>query len=363
MNNFTSQLNKVVEALPSEYDKQVLLDLYKQFYPNQWSELIGRYEYYRAKDEQLVSVGKKRRYYHKSPINFFYSLAKVKLICSDGYRLKHKNNYIEENRVQAVNYLKAKIQKPKCIPVGLQFTDPYHLDIFISAYNRHGSTQNEKIEIVNELKKFKTKETIIFFQKINDAERNTQIRNMAFEHLQSIGAYVQKRRGFKGKKKDYYHSTDKFIVTPADLADRLKCGGIQSKKEFDVFISHSYKDNKLVNEVMVELNKHGLSIYCDWTSDNDFLRRNLASEYTEIVLKARLSQSKYVLFLQTDNSVDCGGDFLSKWVKMELDHAIKNGKDIFCINVSSQLPLFSEVTSSADKYKLTTDEANKLRIQ
>lgn len=361
MRGFTPQLTKVANTLPIEYDKNLLLEHYKKFYPNQWNTLINRYDYYFGKDLQLFSIGKKKRYNHKNPIIFFYSLAKVKQICSDAYKRKHKASYCEDGRQKAIEVLKKKVKKPKEISSKLQFTDPYHLSVFISAYHKRGSTQHDKLEIVNELKKFKTKETIKFFQKLNDSERNRQIRNIAFEHLQSIDAYVRKRKGFKGKKKSYHTYTDKFIVTPADLVEKLKRGGIQSKKAFDLFISHSYKDNKLVNKWISELNKHGLHIYCDWTSDNDFLKRELVSEFTEVVLKERISQSSKVLFLQTENSVSIDGEVLSPWVKMELEYASTTKKEIRCINSTPLPPLFIEVAAILSEFKIDTSEINKLR--
>ena len=357
---FTTQLAKVATTLPLEYDKNLLLERYKKFYPNQWTLLINRYDYYLCKDLQLVSVGKKKRYNHKNPINFFNSLEKVKQICSDGYKRKHKASYCEEVRQQAIETLKKNIKNPKEISSKLQFTDPYHLDVFISAYHKRDSTQHNKLEIVNELKKFKTKETIKFFQKLNDSERNSQIRNIAFEHLQSIDAYVRKRKGFKGKKKSYHIDTDKFIVTPADLVDKLKQKGIQSKKTFDLFISHSYKDNKLVSKLIPELNKNGFHIYCDWTSDDDFLKRELVSEFTEVVLKERISQSNKVLFLQTENSVNIDGEVLSPWVKMELEYATGAKKEIECINTTLLSPLFTEVTIITSDFKIETSKIKKL---
>lgn len=360
MKGFTPQLIKIAAALPIEYDKQTLLVNYKEFYPNQWNALIARYDYYFNKDLHLVSVGKKRRYNHKNPINFFYSLAKVKQICSDVYKQKHKALYCETGRQEAIEALKKKVKKPKEMPSNLQFTDPYYLDVFISAYHKRGSTQHDKLEIVNELKKFKTKGAIKFFQKLNDSERNNQIRNIAFEHLQSIDSFVRKRKIFKGRRQNYHIDTDDFIVTPADLVEKLKQDGIQGKKVFDIFISHSYKDNKLINGLVHELNKHGLHVYCDWTSDNDFLKRELLSEFTEVVLKERISQSSKVLFLQTENSVDIDGKVLSPWVKMELDYASETKKEIKCINATPLPPLFTEVIVTLSEFKIENSEIDKL---
>lgn len=352
MATFTPQLKKIVAALPFEYDKKIVLDHYKKFYPNQWLNLISRYNYYLSKDQHLVSIGKKKRYNHDNPIDFFYSLTKLKHICSENYKLDHKKSYCENRRETTIRDLTSKIKKPKTISSDLQFTDPYHLDIFTSAYHKRGATQHEKIEIVNEVKKFKTIETIIFFQKLNDSERNNQIRNMAFEHLQSIDAYVRKRKHFKGKTKDYHLNSDKFVVTPADLANKLKTGSIQSKKTFDLFISHSYKDNDLVRSLLPVLNANGFNIYCDWTSDNDFLKRELVSEYTETVIKIRIEQSAKILFLQTENSVNESREVLSPWVKVELEHASKTNKKILCINSTPLPALFAEMVLENNELNL-----------
>ncbi|EIJ2376140.1 hypothetical protein WOB69_08305 [Vibrio parahaemolyticus] len=73
----------------------------------------------------------------------------------------------------------------------------------------------DKIEIFNELKKYECNKTIDFFQKINDSERNNQIRRMAFEHLQKIGAFLRLR-------KNYTTERGPFDVTPKDLVDRIE---------------------------------------------------------------------------------------------------------------------------------------------
>lgn len=136
---------------------------------------------------------------------------------------------------------------------------------------------------------------------------------------------------------------DKFIFTPTDLANKLKSGSIQATKAFDLFISHSYKDNDLVRRLLPALSENGFNVYCDWTSDSDFLRRELVSEYTEAVIKIRIEQSARVLFLQTENSVNENGGILSPWVKVELEHASIINKEILCINFTPLSPLFGNI--------------------
>uniref|UniRef100_UPI00403F5583 TIR domain-containing protein n=1 Tax=Paenibacillus sp. FSL K6-2441 TaxID=2954679 RepID=UPI00403F5583 len=51
------------------------------------------------------------------------------------------------------------------------------------------------------------------------------------------------------------------------------------------------------------------------------------SEYTKVVLKKRIKQSKNIVFVRTKNSVE------SDWVKFELDYARAIGKPIYYIDL------------------------------
>ena len=57
---FTKPLSLIALALPYEYNKYTILELYKKFYPLGWKKLNQRYQLYRAKDKHLQEVGKKK---------------------------------------------------------------------------------------------------------------------------------------------------------------------------------------------------------------------------------------------------------------------------------------------------------------
>lgn len=358
-------LDKIVSTLPYEYEKIDLIDAYIKFYPNHWNKLKSRYDCYLKKDNFLLSVNKKTRYNHKTPHAFFYSLPKVKLILSDGFKKKHKMNFSHEKMVAAVDGLLLKKKPPKEVSSKLQSVDPAFLEYFILKYHKKGTELDKKIEIVNELKKYNTSNTVSFFQKLNDSENNNTIREIAFKHLQSINAFVRKRKKFKGKVKAYQIAQCHFNGTPEELVKRIKENDLQAKKTFDIFISHSYKDNTLVSKIKNELNRYGLHIYCDWTSDNDFLKRNSASNFTEAVLKYRLECSHKVLFLQTDNSINSDATFPSTWVKMEIDHAKISSKQILCLNLTNIAAISEIVNFTIDSefnFSIQPSEVNKLCI-
>lgn len=369
--SFTRPLNLISEALPFEYNKYLLLEMFKELFPLMWSSLNQRYEQYEGKDNFLTKVGKKKRYYHDEPDVFFFKLPKVKHMISDGQLAKHKKTFDEKSAQLAYESLLNKAEnkrhayenKISSINNDLQRVEPLYIDAFISAYHKKEITIQGKMEIFHELKKYNANRVIKFFQKLNDSERNNQIRRMAFEHLQKLGASVRLRKKFKGKVKSYNTETDSFNVSPEDLYQRLEANTVQSKKLFHVFISHSYQDSSLVRQVKACLNNHGLTVYCDWTSDNDFLKRSLVSDYTKMVLKKRIEQSKCIIFLQTQNAVNSDGSFTSPWILMEIEHASLIGKPIYGLNLSDYSGLFDQIKCTVNSSAEISDiEISKIRI-
>lgn len=368
---FTRPLKSISEALPAEYDKNILIGFFKELFPIEWDNLNKRYELYQSKDRFLREIGKKKRYFHDEPEVFFFNLPKVKHMLSTGQRAKHKKQFDSFNANTAHENLRIKAEKKKAnhaskmasINKDLQIVEPLYIDVFITSYHRKGVTIKDKIEIFNELSKYNCRKTVEFFQKLNDSERNNQVRKMAFEHLQKIGVHVRLRKNFKGKVKAYNSEKDNFNVSPADLYRRIESDSVQNKKSFNVFISHSYKDADLVRHLKDCLNGHQFTVYCDWTSDNDFLKRDQVGDFTELILKKRIEQSAAVVFLETSNSMSDDGSIISNWVQMEIDHATKLSKPIYYLNFSGNNSPFKLIkhTISNDALVITPDEVEKLR--
>ena len=335
----TNQLNSIKKILPEIYDGNILFDLYSEYFSTTIQILNERYEYYRSKDIFLRSVGKKKRYKILNSKDFFFSSQKVKHMLSYGQRLQHKQQYSEECKTDSLIKLEQKLNKSlskklviakKCEHI--QDIEPIYIDIFIKIYHR--SNHLEKILIFNELKKFNSNKTITFFYKLNDSEHNNQIRMMAFQHLQNLGKYVKVRKKFKGNKKSYHIDSTLPNYSPEELVKFLNSNSVESKKKYDIFISHSYLDKDLVKSTKNALNLKNLSCYYDWTSDQDFLKRNLISDYTKEVLKKRIEQSKALILVLTHNVI-ADGEITSEWIKMEIEHAKSVGKKICCLNFTN----------------------------
>lgn len=158
------------------------------------------------------------------------------------------------------------------------------------------------------------------------------IRSLAFKYLQDYGHYVKLRKNFKGKKKVYQTEIASLNAKkPEDLYNDLLNKNIQSQKVYDIFISHSTKDKKLVEEIIKIFNEQNQTCYCDWTMDQDYLKRNYTGEYTKQVLKVRMEQSKKLILLRTENSMQ------SDWVLFELKYFENLKKPIYIVESLEEL--------------------------
>lgn len=316
-------LDLVVETLKPDYSANDLLQAFKDYYPFEWKEICERWKVYSEKDEFLRQKKGHTRYNPLEPKEYFFSLKKVEYLLSKEFRKKHKQNYNEQFRVEKTNELRSqrnrKIEKRRKrieeYTEDSQRVDPGFLDALIYAYHDHRNSTSDKMEIFKEIQKFECEKAIQFFWRLNDSERNSELQNLAFMHLQKSGHYAKLRKGFKGKKKAYQTEKSAFYGTPQTLAEKLKDNrSAQSVKCYDLFISHSSGDKGFVRSIVAKANSQGMSCYVDWTSDNDFLKRSMVSDYTKEVLKVRMNQSKHLLYLSSHRSRN------SEWVSFELDY-------------------------------------------
>ena len=316
-------LDKIMCTLKPGYTAEDILEGLQKYYPKEWNTICERYEVYSDKDSFLKRVGKKKRYCPKKPEEFFYSLQKVKYLLSEGYRIKHERRYNEDARQNYCDEFEAKrsskIRKQRDNieknTRGQQSVDPGFLDALIYAYHRKENSTNDKLEIFKEIQKYDCDKSLEFFWKLNDSERNEEIRKLAFRHLQGTGHYVKLRKIFKGKRKSYMTEQSSFAGTPETLAVKLRNSkSAQRVKHYDLFISHSFKDRKIIYDIVANANDVGLNCYVDWVADDSFLKRDLVSEFTREVLKARMEESNKLLFVSSVNSR------ASEWVSFELQY-------------------------------------------
>lgn len=82
---------------------------------------------------------------------------------------------------------------------------------------------------------------------------------------------------------------------------------------YDVFLSHSLRDAKIVLGVKNWLELNGMKVYVDWIDDKQ-LDRSQVNSTTAETLRTRMRQSSSLLYVATDNSSQ------SKWMPWELGY-------------------------------------------
>lgn len=345
---WSRQIETIKPILPYEYGKEEIIALLKEFYPHEWQSVEYKYLYYKKKDEYIKKHTGRTRHNMPSASKLLDRVPLFQEIITDRYRsswhidfsldmqeLERQALYTKRNpKIDKVNK-KIAIAKAKT-----QQVTPTFIGKLIGLYERKNTSQKDRLYILFELKKYYNPTVINFFFKLNDTELNQQLRELAFQHLQSFNyeprARKQKYMSVHTKnikrrqylKKVYPYETYKIPETPQELEYRINNSKDQLIKEYDYFISHSSKDGISVQSLIVAENQQKKNVFCDWISDVDYLKRHLVSEATLKVIERRLEQSKALIFVESENSRN------SIWCKYELNYFRGLGKQIFVVTKS-----------------------------
>lgn len=346
---WTSQLKEVQSILPLKYDYNDIINLLKRFYPHEWKSVEIKYSYYNKKDIFLKKRFGKARYGMQKPEILIKKVPFCKKLMSPEFKENWYNQYTVATHDEAEKALWSK-RSPKIqridqkINVALEKTQqvtPSFLNKLIGLYERKNTSQKDKLYILQELKKYYSVHIIEFFFKLNDTELNKQLRYEAFYHLQSFNyqprlrrqKYMQihtknaKRKAFL--KNEYPNLKYCIPQNPQELEYRINNSKEQQIKEYDYFISHSSKDHVSVQELINAENKMGKNIFCDWINDVDYLKRHLMCESTLRVIERRLEQSKALIFVESENSLN------SVWCKYELNYFAELHRPMYVIKQHS----------------------------
>ncbi len=348
INMWSKQIETLQPVLPQEYTENDIIELLKKYYPHEWKAVEDKYSYYKTKDKYIKRNFGKNRYNMDKPEILLKNVFIFKKILSDDYKTIWENNYSEDAQTAAQSALWAK-RKPKIEKINLkiekalkktQQVTPAFIDQLIGLYERKNTTQQDKVYILLELKKYYSPKIIRFFFKLNDTEINQQLRWEAFFHLQSFNypirvrkqKYMQvhtrnkKRKNFL--KNVYAKQIYRIPENPEELEYRIENSKEQKLKKYDYFISHSSKDRDSVQDLIMFENSKGRDVFCDWINDVDYLKRHLVCEATLKVIEKRLEQSNALIFVESEHSLN------SVWCKYELNYFSVLKRPIYVIKKS-----------------------------
>lgn len=341
-------VDDIIPLLSEEYDFDEILKLVKKYYPFEWRMLEEKYQYYYKKDKTIEKFHGKKRYNADSPEIILRKLSSInRLLMPDTIKRRQETfsiqkqkeykNLLDKRRLPKIEKRQEKIEKAK---KRAQEMEPEFLDALMGLYDRKNTSQKDKVYIFLELEKYYCKKTINFFKKVADSEYNRQLRNMAFEHLQSLGHYTflrkqkymqihTKNKKRKQRIKETAYEVYNIKAIPQELEYCIENSKEQKIKNYDYFISHSSVDYESVQRLITLLNKDNKNVYCDWKADNNYLKRRLVCKATQNVINKRIEQSKKILFVDSDTSRN------SCWVKYELNYADQCGKEILVLRKDS----------------------------
>lgn len=328
--NIYKQIKMIFSAIPEEYDLSVLINVYKECYSMDYNNHVEMIKNYKKKNDFLIRRGKKPRYKIDSVEKLFLN--------NPGIRNMLKSKFIEErkanfnfNEIEAqkiILTLKEKnINRRKKVEANKKFIqccDPCFFDKLIGFYSRKKASIVDKELVIEELLKFDGPKTYSFLMKLNDTEKNRDIRYKVFYGLQSLGHYVKLRKEFEGKKKPYSfesYSPENEILD--SVGERII---VKSKfellKSYNIFISHNIADKELALEMVKDLNTVNLSSYFCWISDG----KKGYSKYLKDILDLRMHQSDIFIIVKTDNYKK------SEWCSYEFEFISKCGKKFYIVS-------------------------------
>ena len=342
------ELQTIKPLLPQVYTEADIINLLRQYYPHEWASVESKYIYYSKKDKFLMKHLRKTRYNMPQPEVLLKSVSAFKKLLSIKYQEFHYRNYSEvihdkfQKELWSLRFPKIeRINKKIELAISkTQQVTPAFLDRLIGLYERKNTTQKDRVYILAELKKYYCEKIIQFFFKLNDTELNRQLREEAFYHLQSFNFSPRLRKqqfmriNTKNKERKRFlkmYSKERYDIpfNPDELEYRIENSLEQKLKSFDYFISHSSKDGKIVQDLIIAENQQGKNVFCDWINDVDYLKRHLICDATLKVIEYRLQQSNALIFVESENSIN------SIWCQYELNYFYELKRPIYLISKNS----------------------------
>ncbi len=329
---FWKSIKKSVKQIKELSTEDNFIETYKYCYPNLWLDVCEFHHNMALWNKRRMSRGLNRVYTFHSPEAFLHNksrcVAGINPLRQNGndVEVPDKETFIESLRKVSLQKLDRRVGKQRLRERYKQYVKPSYVHQHVQTYYQTRKRQPADIDsrylIVHELAKYKCEETIRFLMSLVRCEKNMPLQHYAWGCLNDLSVTGVHKGRRQGRKKITYTKQFTPIVTPRDLLKAIYNSPLEKMKEYDLFLSHSYKDKDKLIELKDTLNRLGLNVYMDWVNDRDELPRTLTSADTAAVITERIKSSKAILYVHTTTSLD------SKWTPWELGYAYALGKPI-----------------------------------
>lgn len=323
--NIKRQLKKVKELSNGRH----VVGLFKHCYPNLWLDVCNYHKNMVRWNSSREKKSLKTVYDYKSPD--LYLKSKLSFIGNTQYigdkTPEEIDKIITSIRNDSLDKLRRRKSKEARRERLIQHTTPsyvtQHTEAYFNTRMHYPKDIDARYLIVHELAKYKCDDTIRFLCFLVRCEKNIPLRDYAWDKLNELGITgVHKGRRI-GKKELNHKKNYTPIKNPSDLLKAIYNSPLEQMKQYDLFLSHSYKDKNKLIELKDLLNGLGVNVYMDWVNDKDELQRDLTCAETAKVITERIKTSKAILYVHTDSSL------YSKWTPWELGYAYALQKPIF----------------------------------
>jgi hypothetical protein len=324
---FRKPIQQVALLMPADFTDEYFVDTFVRLYPDLWDDLEKQYQYWHNRNNTLIKYGKKSRYNFRKPYNFILDCSfhcRKKLRKEENRKIisEEEREKIEDNiHIQSEGKLRKREEKVRQALYYVQEIEPGYASKFMDRYFKTHDL-HEKLEIIRELSKYKSKRIIEFFYKVNACTRNFSLKQESMKYIQGLKLPFVLRRKKEGKKNFIDNEKVKNESSPEILMKRLYVDELEKLKEFDVFISHNSQDEDKIVDFYKELNRRGYVAYIDWVNDKFDLKRQWCNVSTAQVIKERIKQSKVFIIFLTQSTL------MSQWCPWELGYADALGKKI-----------------------------------
>lgn len=182
---------------------------------------------------------------------------------------------------------------------------------------------NARYLIILEASQFYCYETVNFLNMIAACDKNNDLRLLAYQALVRMGESPWLSRKRKGKQRLSQIKKVDLVQNPTAFLQLISSRQELVYQSFDVFLSHSSMDESELLRLKSMLNRQGWTVYIDWVNDRVMLNRKNQNDDTWNALVKRMDQSKRMLFVLTDNSLN------SDYVRHEVEYFKSTGKQVF----------------------------------
>ena len=313
-------------VLSPHFSNEEYIATFQECFPHLWEDIESfckerKENFYRRKDKGLRTVP----YY--SPEEFLVKHARPQSLKIIQSSREERDRIKKQLIISGQKTLQQRKDKLEQNLVYVQEVCPSYVDNLIKAYfnirKRQTLDINARYLILLEASQFKCKETLSFLHRINACDKNQDLRMMAFYALQRMGEHPWLSRNLKGKKRLSQLKRIDIQKNPTELLEMISKYQNLLYQSFDVFLSHSSKDEKELLKIKSILNKQGFTVYIDWVNDRKMLNRANQDENTWNALFLRMDQSNRLLYVLTDNCIS------SECTKKEVEYFKAKDKSVY----------------------------------